>query len=86
MSLINAKRLALMLNKHSPEILIGIGIAGITAQSMMAVKSLENKADYWKLMYEITGHKIYLYRYLQMTKTNNWLRMHGYPMRKRKRH
>ena len=53
---------------------------------LLTVKQYENEAAHWKLMYDITGSEIYLLRYLQMTKTNNWLKMHGYPMRRKRRH
>lgn len=86
MSQINIGNLRSVINKHSPEILIGMGLAGMVMQARLSAMQCVSEEAYLKAMYEFTGHKIYLYKYLQATKSNNWLRMHGYPMRKRIRH
>ena len=34
-------------------------------------------------LYGATGNGYYRVRYMQVTHTNNWLKMHGYPMRRK---
>lgn len=40
----------------------------------------------YKMLYEHTGDERYKIKYLQLTKSNNWMRMHGYPMRRKIHH
>ena len=42
----------------------------------------KRKAYHCEVMYKITGEEKQHVEYLRMTKSNNWLRMHGYPMRR----
>lgn len=73
-------RISTLLIKHSPEVLTGIGIAGTVAASIMRTKQ---SRSYNRIMYEVIGEEVSLVRYLRMTKSNNWLKMHGYPMRRK---
>lgn len=86
MSQINFEHPKSIIREHTPEVLTGIGVVGTVMSTMLVVSQYKNKAVYYKIMYEHTGSDIYLIKYLQMTKTNNWLKMHGYPMRRRRRH
>ena len=79
----NKVSLTTIMRKHTPAILCSLGVVATVVQTMMSVKRDER---YWKFMYEYTGCEYYKLRYLQMTKSNNWLRMHGYPMRRKNHH
>lgn len=68
-----------VVKKHSPEILLGAGIAGMIAQTMM----VRNPSRVYLNLYKATGDESYLVKYYRLTKSNNWLKMHGYPMRRR---
>lgn len=72
------------LRNHSPEIIAGIGVIGSITQSMMF--NGNNRLRTLKLLYELTGDPMYDIEIKHMTKSNNWLRMHGYPMRRKKNH
>lgn len=68
--------------KHSPEILTGIGVAGsIAACSML---SGTNRLRALTLLYEQFGDPRYDVLIKRMTKSNNWLKQHGYPMKRQK--
>lgn len=69
------------INSHGPAILTGIGIIGTVISAQMSVRRDPN---HMLRMYRITGDEQYYVKYLRMTKSNNWLRMHGYAMRTRK--
>jgi hypothetical protein len=69
-----------IISKHSPTILTAIGVIGAIASSIMATK---RNPKILLAMYRATGNEDYLIRYYRMTKSNNWLKMHGYPMRQR---
>lgn len=79
----NEVSLTTIMRKNTPAILCGLGVVATVARTMMSIK---RDARYWKIMYESTGCEYYKLRYLQMTKSNNWLRMHGYPMKRKIRH
>jgi hypothetical protein len=64
----------------SAVILTGVGVVGSMMESMLCMR---RSPRHMKIMYDITGEDFYNYRYLQMTKSNNWLRLHGYPMRRK---
>lgn len=53
------EKLKLNIRKHSPEILTGMGIAGMIIPACLAVRNKSKKCS------------------------NNWLKMHGYPMRRK---
>lgn len=69
-----------IISKHSPTILTAIGVFGTIANSIMATK---RNPKHLFAMYQVTGNEEYLVKYYRMTKSNNWLKMHGYPMRQR---
>lgn len=72
------------LRKHSSEIITGIGLIGSIAQ--LTILSGTNRLRVLKLLYKQTGDPKYDILIKRMTKSNNWLRMHGYPMRRKKDH
>ncbi len=69
--------------KHSPEILIAVGVAGYIGSTLMVIN--RNNPLVHKALYQATGNKYYEIRYMQLTHSNNWLKMHGYPMRRKLR-
>lgn len=69
--------------KHSPSVLSVVGIAAMVVRTMMGAKI---RPEIFMRIYRATGNEYYRIRYYQMTKSNNWLRMHGYPMRRKIRH
>ena len=67
---------------HIPETLSVLGVAATMIGTMMCMK-FEPKL--YNIRYKRTGNEYYLIRYYQKTKSNNWLKMHGYPMRRKHR-
>ena len=65
--------------KYSPEVL---QVAGIVNTIHAAMLSPISNRSICKVLYKQTGNKKYLVEYYRLTKSNNWLRMHGYPMRR----
>ena len=66
--------------KYSPEVLQVEGIVHMIHMTMRS--NIPNRITICKVMYKRTGKKKYLVEYYRLTKPNNWLRMHGYPMRR----
>ena len=56
--------------------------AGVMASVIGSMTLTKRKAYHCEVMYKITGEEKQHVEYLRMTKSNNWLRMHGYPMRR----
>lgn len=79
--MIEINKLANETIEHCPTILTGVSVIGTIVSAMVNVKHYDNPL----LMYRLTGDEHYYIKYLRRTKSNNWLRMHGYAMRKRKR-
>jgi hypothetical protein len=77
-----SKAMAEYVNNHGSKIITASGIIGAVISARMSVNRDPN---HMMLMYRITGDEQYYVKYLRMTKSNNWLRMHGYAMRTRKR-
>lgn len=69
-----------MLRKHEPGLISTAGIYGTMAS--ITVYTRKSPMVYWSL-YKATGEDKYLVKFYQITKTNNWLKMHGYPMRRK---
>lgn len=67
--------------KYAPDILLSVGVIGTVMSGMM--RSAERSHVYYRMMYRLTNSRYYDIRYMQLTHSNNWLRMHGYPMNKR---
>lgn len=63
--------------KSAPEILSGAGVVGMIYSNIFTYG--KSRLNMLNVLYRRTGNKKYLVRYLQLTKSNNWLRMHGYP-------
>ena len=80
---IKLNKLGDTIRKHSPAILTVIGAAATVMQAMMGSRI---GPEIFMRMYRTTGDEYYRIRYYQMTKSNNWLRMHGYPMKRKIRH
>jgi hypothetical protein len=72
------RKISTILSKNTPEIVTCIGIVG----TIMSIK-LGMNPDRLFIRYQITGDEKYLLDYYRMTKSNNWLRLHGYPMRRK---
>ena len=64
--------------KSSPEILSTAGIVGMIYSNIFTYGI--GRLHMLSVLYRTTGDNKYLVEYLQLTKSNNWLRMHGYPM------
>ena len=73
------------MRKYLSEIITAAGVA-ISILSYLRSLNKEEMAAMYKLRYKLTGDKNYELKYLQMTKSNNWLRTHGYPMRRKIHH
>ena len=69
-----------IIRKYEPEILCSAGIYG--AKALMMVHTRNTSKVYWSL-YKATGEDKYLAKYYRITKSNNWLKMHGYPLRRK---
>lgn len=65
--------------KYQPVIL---SVAGIMPM-IYTIYTKRDKARIYMALYNSTKNEYYWVRYLQLTHSNNWLRMHGYPMKKR---
>ncbi len=48
----------------------------------MTVYTRKTPMVYWSL-YKATREDKYLAKYYRITKSNNWLKMHGYPLRRK---
>lgn len=57
--------------KHSPEILTGIGIAGMVTTTVMAVKKIENSKSFKKYGIPINYLKLDRFTYLHNTHTKS---------------
>lgn len=68
-----------IVNAHIPELLT---LGGFVRIFLGFSGKKPSPRDYLRL-YELTGEENYKIRHLQLTKSNNWLRLHGYPMRKK---
>lgn len=69
---------------RAPAILMGMGIMGSVMNTSMFVKrNRKYKELQYKIKYEVTGMKYYLTQSLWLTKSNNWLKAHGYPMKRK---
>ena len=68
-----------IMKKYVPEILCTPGIAMNLMEfshvkynaNMQILKTLADQSDYYRL------------KYIRKTRSNNWLRIHGYPMRRK---
>lgn len=83
MECIKLSKIGYKLSKHGPAVLTVIGADAMVAQMMMGAKI---GPEIFMRMHRATGDEYYRIRYYQMTKSNNWLRMHGYPMRRKTHH
>lgn len=77
------KSIASIMKKYSPEILTGIGVAGTICTAMCSVSLYKKNVYYKRLRRLCPGYANEHCRYLQTIKSNNWLKMHGYPMRRK---
>lgn len=68
-------RIKTFLKKYEPTIITVAGIANV-------IMCRITPEGYLRL-YQTTGDELYLAKYLRLTKSNNWLKMHGYPIRRR---
>ena len=69
-----------IIKKYEPEILCSAGI--YDAMVSMTVYTRKTPMVYWSL-YKATREDKYLAKYYRITKSNNWLKMHGYPLRRK---
>ena len=63
-----------------------ITAAGVMLSVMSNMHSIARRPNYWEMRYKITGEEKYHVKYLRMTKSHIWLKMHGYPMRRNNHH
>lgn len=68
-----------MLKKHEAMIL-SAGVVGMMAY----IPTSDRKIQVYKALYKATGCDYYRVRFIQMTHSNNWLKTHGYPMRRKR--
>lgn len=73
--MISDNRIKTFLKKYGSKIIRVAGMANMTT-------CIITPEGYLRL-YQTTGDKTYLAKYLRLTKSNNWLKMHGYPIRRR---
>ena len=69
-----------IIRKYEPEILCSASVC----RTMASVTAYTRKTPmvYWSL-YKATREDKYLAKYYRITKSNNWLKMHGYPLRRK---
>lgn len=67
--------------KHSPDILSVVGIVEMVTSTIMAIQ--KDPKRLYEVLYQTTGNEFYKTRYMQITHSNNWLKMHGYPMNRK---
>lgn len=73
------------MRKYLPEMITAAGVA-ISVLSCLRPISKQKMASKYMIRYKLTGDKNYELKCLQLTKSNNWLRTHGYPMRRKIHH
>lgn len=64
--------------KYQPDIL---SIAGIVETAYLKGRIVA--PSIYLSLYKHTGEEKYLVKFYRMAKSNNWLKMHGYPKRRR---
>lgn len=74
---INVDKLKEAIEKYQPGVLTCAGINVIYGQARYIGPRV-----YLKL-YKATNNKYYLVKYYQLTRSNNWLKSHGYTMRRK---
>jgi hypothetical protein len=74
------ERVSTIINKHSTAVLVGIGLIGAMMPTLIGTR---RDPRFLLLTYRVTGDELYYIKYLQATKSNNWLKTHGYPMRRK---
>lgn len=79
MKLDTLSKIKKLCNEYVPEMLYPAGIIGILT-SMTGYVDLKRV---YKVLYQNSGNEFYKIRYMQLTHSNNWLKMHGYPMRRK---
>lgn len=70
-----------LFKKYSPQILTTVGAVGFIANTN--ISSMRTKRMY-EALYKATGNEFYKIRVMQITHSNNWLKMHGYPMNRKR--
>lgn len=78
----NLDKLKETIRKHEPIYMSGIGIAGLICSVQLANRS-ENRRRVLKILAKHYGEP-YQTRLMQEIHSNNWLKLHGYPMKRRK--
>jgi hypothetical protein len=73
-----------VITRHTPAVLVGMGIIGSVMNGTMIVNRIRKYKELrYKIKYEVAGTKCYLTQSLWVTKSNNWLKAHGYPMKRK---
>lgn len=85
MNHMNIKQVTEAIHKRMPAVLAVAAYVGMSIQVRSLSMSNIIRANQLKAKYIITGNRLYLLEYLQMTMSNNWLKMYGYPMARRAR-
>lgn len=62
--------------KHTPEILTAAGLAS----ALTTVFTNWDPVIRYKSLYKATGSEYHKIRYMQVAHSNNWMKMHGYPI------
>ena len=68
-----------IMKKYVPEILCAPGIA----MSLMDISHVKHNANMQILKTLADQSDYYRLKYIRKTRSNNWLRIHGYPMRRK---
>lgn len=76
MKLDSLSKISELCKKHSPKIL-----TGMVTNTTMAIK--KDSKRLYEVLYRATGNEFYKTRNMQITHSNNWLKMHGYPMNRK---
>ena len=66
---------------YSPEVILPIGVVNMISSVILSAKRMQ--PEIYKILYHRTHNHYYKIRYIQLTHTNNWLKMHGYPMNRK---
>lgn len=71
-----------LIKKHTPQIVTTVGVASFIVSTHIGSQMRTERV--YKALYIATGNKFYKMRVMQMTHSNNWLKMHGYPMNRKR--
>ncbi len=80
---VNANELKEVVKKYTPEIITCVGIVNFIGQIKHEIATTHVGAKRYLILYKETGNEYYLVKYYQSTKPNNWLKLHGYTIRRK---